>query len=99
MTLDDLASRGLEPELARALREPRCLTTSSTLAAADHRLGERPDHRVGAGAVAGQLGLEERAEEERVVGELEAPRRAVLVVGAEDDARLGRGSMKRGSIP
>ena len=42
-----------------------------------------------AGAVARQLGLEERAEEERVaVRELERARRAVLVVGAEDDAGL-----------
>jgi hypothetical protein len=32
------------------------------------------------GAVAGELGLEERAEEERVVAEPQSPRRAVLFV-------------------
>ena len=77
---------GSSPSCRRGLRAPRCRTTSSTLAAADDRLGERPDHRVRAGAVAGQLGLEERAEEERVAGQLERARRAVVVVGAEDDA-------------
>ena len=67
----------------RGSRGQRCPTTSSTRAES-RSLRERPDHRVRAGAVAGQLGLEERAEEERVVVELERARRAVVVVGAED---------------
>ena len=87
VTLDDLTSRG-GAIARRELLRPDYAT--GTPRAADDRLREGPDHRVRAGAVARQLGLEERAEEERVLGELERPRRAVLVVGAEDDARPPR---------
>ena len=61
VTLDDLASRGLEPELASRVTRAAMPEYFFQLAAADDRLRERADHRVRAGPVARQLGLEERA--------------------------------------
>jgi hypothetical protein len=51
----------------------------------DHRrLGERLDHRVGAIAVAGQLGPQARAEKERAVPELERSTPAIRATSVPD---------------